>query len=61
MFGDQLSMYVNLRRNGTSVDSDSHTRFLMRNSLYGMNPNPPTVEELESIGAFTTEDKKESK
>lgn len=36
-------------------------KFIMRNSLYGINPKPPTVEQLISAGAFESKDNKETK
>lgn len=54
---DQLSVYASIRRqNGIK----NHIKFTLRNSLYGINPNPPSIEKLKELGAFDKEDNKES-
>lgn len=32
--------------------ADNLNRFMLRNSLYGMNPIPPTTEQLIEAGVF---------
>ena len=39
---------------------DKFNKFLLRNSLYGINPTPPNLEKLKELGAFDEEDNKES-
>ena len=39
---------------------DKFHRFLLRHSLYGINPTPPNLEKLKKLGAFDKEDNKES-
>ena len=39
---------------------DKFHRFLLRHSLYGINPTPPNLEKLKELGAFDKEDNKES-
>ena len=53
---DQLSLYASRRKNSI----ENHIKFTLRNSLYGINPNPPSIEKLKESGAFDKEDNKES-
>ena len=50
---DDLNLYIE-RNKKIAME---HFRFCARNSLYGINPNPPTIQELEKIGAFDKDNK----
>ena len=53
---DQFLVYASIRRQDDGIKQ--HLKFTLRNSLYGINPNPPSIEELKELGAFDKEDNK---